>query len=89
MNIIILLGCNGGANKQDSLQLQNQMVSLSSIGVIPIVDDNRHEIYLRLHNNDNQSVANITLVTSGDKPEQQFWRIYHLVVIWLLNLAVN
>lgn len=72
MNIIILLGCNGGANKQDSLQLQNQMVSLSSIGVIPIVDDNRHKIYLRLHNNDNQSVANITLVTSGDKPEQQF-----------------
>ncbi|RTL10188.1 MAG: hypothetical protein EKK54_11985 [Neisseriaceae bacterium] len=72
MNIIILLGCNGGANKQDSLQLQNQMVSLSSIGVIPIVDDNRHEIYLRLHNDDNQSVANITLVTSGDKPEQQF-----------------
>ncbi len=71
VSVIVLLGCNGGANKQDSVQLQNGVISLSEVGLIPIIDSNRHKIYLRLHNNDNQSITNIALAGTGDKPVQQ------------------
>ena len=67
----IIIACNGGGIKQSTSSFQISPISLSDVGVIPIIDNSRHKLYLRLYNNSNQMLANIAVDDIPDNSGRQ------------------